>query len=270
MVEKAKIFVSFFKDLFTNRKMFGELVRNDMKSRYAGNLFGMVWAYIQPLVNLLVMWFVFQYGFRNSPVDDIEFILWYLAANVPWLFFNDAVSASSNCLYEYGYLVKKVKFRTSMLPLVKVFSAGIIHLFLMFFVVFMFEMYGYQPQWMWLQIIYYSFAELCLLAGLSWLIASVAVFMKDFAQLINIIISILFWLTPIFWSPSQMQPGLLNVFKLNPLYYITNGYRESMIYNVPFWENPGLTVYFWCFTAVVIVVGALVYNKLRPHFSDLI
>lgn len=270
MKVKLRILFSFFKDMFKNRKMFGELVRNDLKSRYAGNMFGIIWAYIQPLINLVVMWFVFQRGFRNSPVDDIEFILWYLSANVPWLFFSDAVNSSANCLYEYGYLVKKVKFRTSMLPLVKVFSAGFIHIFLMIFTIFMFEIYGYRPEWMWLQIVYYSLAELCLLVGLSWLIASLSVFMKDFAQLINIIISILFWMTPIFWSPSQMQEGVLFAFKLNPLYYITNGYRESLIYCVPFWQSPVLTAYYWCFTLVVFFLGSLLYNRLRPHFADLI
>lgn len=270
MKMKLQILESFFIDLWKGRKMLKDLVRNDLKSRYAGNMFGIVWAYIQPLVNLLVMWFVFQYGFKNSPVDNIEFILWYLSANVPWLFFSDAVSSASNCLYEYGYLVKKVKFRTSMLPLVKVLSAAFIHLFLMFFAVFMFEIYGYRPEWMWLQILYYSFAELCLLVGLSWLIAAVSVFIKDFAQFISIVISILFWMTPIFWSPSQMQPQLLFFFKLNPLYYITNGYRESLIYNTPFWESPWLTLYFWCFTAVIFALGATIYNKLRPHFADLI
>ena len=270
MKEKIAIFLSFFKDLFANRQMFRDLVRNDMKSRYAGNVFGIIWAYIQPLVNLLVMWFVFQYGFRNSPVDDIEFILWYIAANVPWLFFSEAVVSSSNCLYEYGYLVKKVKFRTSILPLVKVLSAGIVHIFLMCFAVFMFLIYGYHPQWMWLQIIYYSLAELCLLAGLSWLISAVSVFIKDFAQLVNIVISIMFWMTPIFWSPNQMHSELLIIFKLNPVYYIVNGYRQSLIYNVPFWQDMGLTMYFWGITAVIFIAGAFIYNKLRPHFADLI
>lgn len=270
MKSKISILLSFFEDLYKNRKMLLDMVRNDIKSRYAGNVFGIVWAFVQPLVNLLVMWFVFQVGFRSFPVDDIEFILWYLAANVPWLFFSDAVVASSNCLYEYGYLVKKVRFRTSILPLVKVLSAGMIHVFLMTFAVFMFEIYGYQPQWMWLQIIYYSLAELCMLAGLSWLISSVSVFVKDFAQLINIMVSILFWMTPIFWSPSQIHGELLFFFKLNPMYYIVNGYRQSLIYNIPFWQEPGLGVYFWGFTALIFFVGATVYNKLRPHFADLI
>jgi len=268
--DKLRTFGYFFRDIVANRKILGQLVRNDLKARYAGSAFGIVWAYIQPLVNMLVMWFVFQVGFRNSPVDDIEFILWYLAANIPWIFFNDGIVSSANCLYEYGYLVKKVRFRTSMLPLVKVFSAAYIHVFFMFFACFMFEIYGYAPQWMWLQILYYSFATLCLMIGLSWLVASVSVFFKDFSQLVSIILSIQFWLTPIFWSPDQMSAGILRFFKLNPMYYIANGYRQSLIYGIPFWENPGLTVYFWAFTAAAFVTGALVYNRLRPHFADVI
>ena len=270
MLDRLRTLGFFFRDIFTNRAVLGQLVKNDLKARYAGSAFGVVWAYIQPLVNMLVMWFVFQVGFRNPPVDDIEFILWYLAANVPWIFFNDGVVSSANCLYEYSYLVKKMRFRTSMLPLVKVLSAAYIHVFFMFFACLMFEIYGYRPQLMWLQALYYSFAELCMMVGLSWLVSSISVFFKDFAQLVTISMSILFWLTPIFWDPSQMGAGILRVFKLNPMYYIANGYRQSFIYGIPFWKNPGLTIYFWGVTVLLFMLGALVYNRLRPHFADLI
>lgn len=268
--KKVEAFRSFLQDIIKNRAIIGQLVRNDLKARYAGNSFGIFWAYVQPLVNMLVMWFVFQVGFRNSPVDDIEFILWYLSANIPWIFFNDGILSASNCLSEYSYLVKKMRFRTSMLPVVKVLSAAYLHVFFMFFACLMFEIYGYQPQWTWFQIIYYSFALLCLMVGLSWIVASVSVFFKDFSQLVAIVLSIQFWLTPVFWAPAQMSERFLRIFKLNPLYYIANGYRESLIYGLPFWNNLKITGYYWGLTAVVFVVGALLYNRLRPHFADML
>lgn len=270
MITLFRIPADFIKDIFAKRRVIIQLVQNDLKSRYAGSAFGIIWAYIQPLVNMLVMWFVFQVGFRNPPVNDIEFILWYLSANIPWLFFNDGIVSSANCLYEYGYLVKKMRFRTSLLPIIKVLSALFIHIFFIFFACFMFEIYGYAPRLMWLQVLYYSFADLCLMIGLSWLVASVSVFFKDFAQMVSISMSILFWLTPIFWDSSSMSAGILKFFRLNPLYYIVNGYRQSLIYGVGFWQEPSQTLYFWCVTVVFFILGALVFRRLRPHFADLI
>ena len=252
------------------RRLIYQLVRNDLKARYAGSAFGMAWAFVQPLVNMMVMWAVFQVGFRSTPVDDIEFILWYIAANVPWIYYNDGVNSAAGCLYEYNYLVKKMRFRTELLPLVKVLSATCTHLFFMAFAFFMFEVYGYRPQLIWLQTAYYSFAAFCLMLGLSWLVAAISVFFKDFAQMTTIVLGIQFWLTPILWGPSQMGEKALMIFRLNPLYYITNGYRDSLIYGVPFWQRPALTAYFWIITLAMLAVGRLVYRRLEPHFADLI
>lgn len=87
-------------DLIEQINLITKLVKNDLKSRYSGSAFGMVWAYVQPLVTVLVFWYVFQVGFKNPPVDNIEYILWFIAGYIPWIYFNDSVLASTNVFYE--------------------------------------------------------------------------------------------------------------------------------------------------------------------------
>lgn len=248
-----------------------KLVGNDLKSRYSGSVFGMIWAFVQPLVTILVFWYVFQVGFRNPPVDEIEFILWFIAADIPWFYFNDAVLSSTNVLYEYSYLVKKMKFRVWMLPVIKVCSSLYIHVFFMVFLVGMYFLYGYSFQISWLGILYYSFALTVLLTGIAFIVSSLAVFLKDASQIVAIILQIGFWLTPIFWADSSMNGSVLRVLKLNPLYYIINGYRDSLIYGISFWrESVRLTVYFWIATGLLFWSGIQVYKKLNVHFADLL
>jgi lipopolysaccharide transport system permease protein/teichoic acid transport system permease protein len=79
-----------------------------------------------------------------------------------------------------------------------------------------------------------------------------------------------FWLTPIFWSMKMVPQKYYWIISLNPMVYIIDGYRNSMIYNRWFWEESGMTLYFWTFTAVIFVLGALTFKKLRPHFSDVL
>lgn len=270
MIQKIKEFNKFIKDFYDNRYLLMKLAKNDIRSRYAGSFFGIIWAFVQPLVTIFVFWFVFQFGFKSSPVEGIQFILWFICADIPWLFFNDATMSSTNCLYEYSYLVKKIKFRTSTLPIVKVISATFIHLFFIIFIWFMFIIYGYPMQLIWLQSIYYSFALFCLLIGISWIVSSVAVFFKDFSQIINIGLQIGFWLTPIFWSPSSMGDKIIIFFKLNPIYYITEGYRQTFISGIVFWDRGFINIYYWAFVVVVFVLGALIFHKLRPHFADIL
>lgn len=248
-----------------------KLVKNDLKSRYSGSVFGIVWAFIQPLVTILVFWYVFQIGFRNPPVDNIEFILWFIAADIPWIYFNDAVLSSTNVLYEYSYLVKKMKFKVWMLPVIKVFSSLYIHVFFMIFIVGMYLLYGYSFQISWLSMVYYSFAMTVLITGIAFIVSSLAVFLKDASQIVGIILQIGFWLTPVFWADSSMNASVLRILKLNPLYYIISGYRDAFIYGVHFWqESVRLTLYFWIAAGFVLLAGIKVYKKLEVHFADLL
>mgnify|MGYP000647424310 FL=1 len=60
------------------------------------------------------------------------------------------------------------------------------------------------------------------------------------------------------------------IIELNPLVYIINGYRDSLIYHKWFWENINMTIYFWIITAVIFILSSLVFRKLRPHFADVL
>ena len=252
-------------------RLFESLVENDLKSRYSGSAFGVIWAFVQPLVTVLVFWYVFQLGFKNPPVDNVAFILWFIAGFIPWTFFNDGVISTTNVMYEYSYLVKKMKFKIWQLPIIKVLSSLYIHIFFMVFIVGMYLLYGYSPNIAWLSIIYYSFCIVVLLLGISFFVSSFAVFIKDCQQMVTVILQIGFWLTPIFWSDSSMNQGILKVLKANPLYYILTGYRDALINNVGFWEQPlSMTLYYWIVTAVVFLIGVMVYKKLKRHFSDLL
>ena len=252
-------------------RMFFQLVDNDLKSRYSGSAFGIVWAYIQPLVTILVFWYVYQIGFRNAPVNDVEFILWFIAAFIPWTFFNDGTVTSAHVMYEYSYLVKKIRFKVWQLPFIKVFSSLRIHLFFIIFLLGMYLLYGHTPNWTWANTIYYSFYISVLLVGNAFLNASLTVFIKDFGQLINILMQIGFWLTPIFWSDATMSESVLRVLKLNPMYYATTGYRQALIDHVWFWERPlAETFYYWVIAFLIVLLGTFVYRHLREHFTDLL
>lgn len=270
MLSKLILMYQFFIDLYSKKRLVINLAKNDVKSRYAGSFFGIIWAFIQPLVTILVFWYVFQVGFKNSPVNNIEFILWFVAAYIPWIYFNDGVLSAANCFFEYNYLVKKIKFRTSILPIVKVISASFIHMFFIAFVWFIYFAYGYGFKLIWLQTFYYSFCVFCLIIGISWIVSSISVFFKDFSQIVNIVLQIGFWLTPVFWAPDNISKSVLTVLKFNPMYYIVQGYRDCFISGIWFWQRGMINLYYWCVVFIIFVFGAVIFRKLRPHFADMI
>ncbi|WP_438434601.1 ABC transporter permease [Gorillibacterium sp. sgz500922] len=258
------------KKLFTNSKMVLNLARKDFQSRYLGSYLGILWAFIQPLIQILLFWFVFQVGFKSMPVDDFPFILWLICAMVPWFFFSDSIQNATNSILEYSYLVKKMVFRVSILPFVKILSAFFVHLFFICFLFLMFIIYGYYPNLYTLQVIYYLVCTLLLVSGLSLLTSTLNVFLKDTGQIVGVIIQLGFWLTPIFYSLKIVPEHFHFILKLNPMYYIVEGYRSTFIYHQGFWEHPWLTLNFWLITVILLVVGSVFFKKMRPHFADVL
>ena len=120
---------NMLKEIISNRKLIWDLSKNDFKTRFAGSYLGIIWAFVQPIVTVLVYWFVFTVGFRSSDVGDAPYTIWFISGIIPWFFFSDALNSTSNVFLEYSYLVKKVVFKIEILPTVKIISALFVHLF---------------------------------------------------------------------------------------------------------------------------------------------
>ena len=263
-------------DIYKNRRLVAKLAKNDFKTRYAGSYLGIVWAFIQPVITILVYWFVFSVGFRSGTGDlGVPFVLYLVAGIVPWFFFQDALMGGTNSLLEYNYLVKKVVFNISVLPVVKIISAMFVHAFFVLFTIILYAAYGKFPDLYYLQIIYYSVCVFILVLGLSYATSAIVIFFRDLTQIINIVLQVGVWLTPIMWqveqfSGSSFYPILCKLVKFNPMYYVVVGYRDSMIMGNGFWQRPGLTLYFWAVTLLLLLGGLKVFKRLRPHFSDVL
>lgn len=257
--------------LIENRKLIWTLSKNDFKTRFAGSYLGIVWAFVQPIVTVLVYWFVFEMGLKADRTNEYPFVLWLVSGIVPWFFFSEALNGGTNALIEYSYLVKKVVFKISILPIVKVLSAVFVNAFFVGFTFILCWCYGYTPSLYTIQLLYYIICNFLLVLGLSYFTAAIVVFFRDLTQIINIILQVGVWITPIMWDAEQrLSPGLLRLFKLNPVYYIVDGFRDSLLAGVGFWEKPMWTLYFWLFVIIVFGIGVSVFKRLRIHFADVL
>ena len=176
-------------------------------------------------------------------------------------------------LQEYSYLVKKVVFPVELLPIIKLASCFFVHLCFIVIMLVAFLVSGKTPTISWLQIIYYSFAASVLALGLGYLTSAVNVFFKDMQQIVGICLQFGIWMCPIMYDETlftSRAPWVGTLLKLNPLYYIVAGYRDSMLTGAGFWMRPTLGIYFWGVTLVIFFVGLSFFRKLRPHFSDVL
>ncbi|RME91058.1 MAG: ABC transporter permease [Candidatus Hydrogenedentota bacterium] len=270
MKTKIITFVQFMKNVIKLRETIWTMAKRDLKVRYLGSYLGILWAFIQPLVTIAVMWFIFDIGFKSKPVGNMPFILWLITAMFPWFYFSETILAGTTVIRENAYLVQKVVFPVSILPIVKIISGLFIHAFFISIMFIAFIGYGYPPTIHAIQVLYYLGCVIVLILGFTWMSSSIDVFFRDLGQIINVGIQIGFWATPVFWPPKMLPPKIQPWLKLNPVYYITEGYRNAMIHHVWFWEDWLWTLYFWAFTTFLFFFGAWVFRKLRPHFADVL
>ena len=259
-------------ELFQSRHLIWKLAKNDFKKRYAGSYMGVMWALVQPVVTVLMYYIVFDklMGSPGRGDDSAPFVLFLTAGLVPWFYFTEALNSGTNALLEYNYLVKKVVFKISILPIIKIIAATFIHVFFVFVLLVVAACYGFFPTVYTIQLVYYSFCLFVFVLALCYSTCAVVVFFRDLAQIINIMLQIGMWATPILWNMEVLSPVWVTILKINPLVYIVNGYRDAIYGQRWFWQDFFSTMYFWIVTVVLFGVGAAVFKRLKVHFADVL
>ena len=260
----------FLLDIYVKRAVLYELAKRDFQQQYMGSYLDLIWVFLQPLIFIGILYAVFTFGFRSGQSSDMPFSIYLITGMVAWLYFSDILSVTAGVISSHAYLVNKVDFRLSILPIVKILSALVSHLFFILLAIGIAWFHGYAPSVYILQIFYYLFAMVALLLGFGWMTSSTSIFVKDVSKIVSIIVQFGFWLTPIFWNLGMIPQKYQWIIKLNPVFYIIRGYRDSLVLKIPFWSHLFDTIYFWSFTAIVLFCGIAIFGKLRPHFAEVV
>ena len=190
-------------------------------------------------------------------------MLFLTAGLVPWFYFTEALNNGTNAMKEYDYLVKKVVFKISILPIIKIIAATFIHVFFLGVLLVVAALYGYYPTVYTIQLAYYSFCLFMFVLALCYTTCSIVVFFKDLTQIIGILLQIGIWASPILWNIDAAPKEWVMILKLNPLVYIVNGYRSAIYERSWFFEDFFSTMYFWIVTVVLFGIGVAVFKRLK-------
>ena len=242
----------------------------EIRSRYVDTIGGLAWAMVHPLLIIGVYWFVFSVGFRITPPGGVPFILVFLSGYIPWILFNETLMGNINVLQNNSHLVTKTVFPTEILPMVRLLVSLVTHgvmvavlLIIMFVSGVSYSIYNFQ-------FLYYLFALTFLILGFSWLFSSINLFFRDTGQIVQALLPLWFWLTPIVWFRDMIPLKYQWFIDLNPLVYIVEGYKKSFIYPAPFWEDIHSAAYFWGIGLAAFVAGGLIFRKLKPEFAEVL
>jgi ABC-type polysaccharide/polyol phosphate export permease len=261
--------MEFLRTLFQNRKLVFKLGKSDFKNRYANASLGALWGFLQPFVFMITYVIVFQYILHSNSSGEYPYVVWFLPGMAMWMFCNDAIQQSSNSIRTYSYLVKKVVFPVDIIPVISFVSTCFIGLFLIVIATITACIYGYIPNF--LNLIYIIFAASCFIISFTRLTSALTTLVPDFGQLLNIVMQLCMWFSPIVWNLSMIKGKLVCVFKAFPFTYIIEGMRQSFINSTIITEHNGLyTIIFWAITICLFLFGNYVFKKSKKDFADVL
>ncbi len=249
--------------LFSYKDLVRNLVSRDFKTRYKRSYLGILWSLLNPLLIILVYTLAFDYIMKIQVKD---FPLFFMCGFLPWSYFSSSLSVSLGSLSDTGYLIKAVYFPREILPLSMVLSC-LLHFLITFIFVFPILMiYGYFPKAAVLSLPVVILLQSLFIFGVCLFLSSVHVFFRDIRYILDVILTVWFWLTPVVYPISLIPEQFRFIYKLNPMALFVEAYREILL-------NGGLPIpKYWIAILIATVgsltVGYLPFSRLRKRLAE--
>jgi lipopolysaccharide transport system permease protein len=265
------ILSTFFKKIYVERGLIRSFVIRDLRARYIGSFMGFFWSVIHPIVLLVSYTFVFSIIFGLRPRPDsgtTSFPLFLFCSILPWLFFQDTLQRSSTVVIDNTSLVTKTLFPTEVLPLTVMLAGLVNHLigFAILLTVVLFSVGKVSVVILLLPV--YLLVLMMFTLGLSWLVASLNVFVRDVSQVLSVILTFWFWFTPIFYTVERFPPKLMFLLRWNPMAHIVTAYRDCLLRRtVPNLRNLALLA---VISFLVFVAGGAFFRHTKREFVDVL
>ena len=261
----------FLQNLVRSRSLLYQLVRRDFEQRYVGSVIGWLWGVIHPLVLLAVYTFVFVYAFgMKLPQGEVtdSYPLFLFAGMLPWLLFSETLQRSASSLVDYSSLIKKTVSPAEIVPLSIFLSTLISHLLAMGLLIAIVGIRDHHVSPALLLLPVYFLVVGLFSLGLAWIAAALQVYLRDTAQVLTVILTAWFWLTPVFLFEGQFQGKLSIILKLNPLTYVVRAYRDCILGT----HVPALTDFLalTAFAVTAFFAGGLFFRHSKRGFADVL
>ncbi|AMR79247.1 MULTISPECIES: ABC transporter permease [Cupriavidus] len=263
---------AILRSLREQRRLILDLAKREVAGRYRGSALGLLWSFFNPLLMLAVYTFVFSVVFKarwtSGSDSKTEFALVLFAGLMVFNLFAECVNRAPGLVLGNANYVKKVVFPLEILPFVALASAAFhmlisLGVWLLFYLIF----FGVPPLTVvLLPLVLLPLALLTL--GVSWLLASLGVYLRDVTQIITVITAVLMFLSPIFYSVSSLPAAYRPFLQVNPLTLTIEQARDVMIWGkAPDWV---VWIGYLFITSMIAWLGFAWFQKTRKGFADVL
>lgn len=261
--------MSLFKNLYAYRELLKTNIKKEIRGKYKGSFLGVLWSFINPLLTTLVYAIVFPYLLRGNGIPN--YLIFLIVTIIPWNFFTVVISQGGQCIRNEAGIIKKVYFPREILP-ISIALSGLINFFISSVIVVCFLVgSGIGLSWNFLFLPIIAIVQMLFSLALVFMISSINVYIKDLEYIVNFIVQMLFYGTPILYGIDTIKDAnapwwVIKLVEINPMTTIMNSYRDILYYKQMFDLKPFLFVSI--LSLVLIVIGYLVFKKLEKGFVE--
>lgn len=257
--------------LYTLRHLIGVMVKRDMLGRYKGSVVGFFWTIINPIGHLLLYTFVFSIVLKvsfNGNASTGNFAAYLMTGILPWTCLSDSITRAVTCITEQPNLVKRVVFPLEVLPMA-VSISSMVSLALGLSILIIISCFAAQSiSWTLCFVPILMASQFLFICGLSWLLASLGVYVQDLRHMLTLGLSIWMYLTPIVYPASAFPKELQFLNWINPCSGVIEDYRRVILqHQQPDWI---MFVSYTLLGAITWCVGYYFFNKTKRSFADVV
>jgi lipopolysaccharide transport system permease protein len=270
IIEPGRTEKNYWADLYRYRELFYILSWRDLKVRYKQTVVGVLWAFLRPLLTMVVFTIVFGKLAKMQPEGDVPYAIMVFAAMLPWQFFSNALTEASNSLIGNANLLSKVYFPRLIVPASSVITSFVDFLISFVLLLVLMAYYQYMPTWKILFLPIYIALSFLTAFGLGLYLTALNVKYRDFRYIIPFIVQFGLYISPVGFSSSVIPDKWKTLYYLNPMVSIIDGFRWCIIRDS---TTDPLSIYalFSVLMSVIILLIAIrQFRKMEKTFADLI
>ena len=261
--------MNVFKSIYDYRELLKTNIQKDIRGRYKGSFLGVLWSFLNPLLQVVVYWMVFPYLFGRGVTGE-NYLIYLITGIIPWTFFANSVNIGTGCIKANAGIIKKVYFPREIIPLSQVCS-GLVNFLISCVIIVVFCIgTGTGITYHVGALVLIAFVQTILTLGIVLVLSAVDVYVQDVENIVMFIINMLFYGTPIVYYLKQFSgaEGSLHysLINLNPMTTLINSYRDIFLYHQ--WPNFQALFIVLLVSIVVLVIGYFVFRKLERGFAE--
>lgn len=265
------------KENFTNLFRIYSISKYELLGEMRDSKLGLFWNFAHPLIQILTFWFVFGIVYNKQAITNydvtVPYIFWMIGGMVIWLFISPCITNGCNAVFSKTDVITKMKFPVSILPATVVFKEVFNHFCMLLLVLIVYLLGGIYPTVHWFGLLYYLGSGIIFSISLSMTTSVLNMLARDTRKMIMAFMRLLLYMTPILWnlnSVTHLPAIVTKIMKLNPIYYLVQGYRDCFFYHKGMMFYQESMISFWIITTILFVVGSNIMYKFKRKFIDMI